>query len=276
MAEDKIIYQTLQDYLYTTFGVADTEGEKRLEPMYKVSKNFIKFIEYAELENSYYLHLSIPSDSDPQKHYDVVIQFFPANDVIHKKDFLNNYFVNFFSNSPSFVYRYAVLYKIHGYMIDALQEKLDPNYADKLPEKSNASMKMSFDKSLYFACRFLYDNRLIYLSKSTLKLQKKVGFRQLVDNIQFNKDVLTKSGYEIEQDALKEQRKDEAQAAKSTKAEDLTKGIKPETNVKSYKKKLRPLSKKIPVRSTMKEERTTMIKPKGKKPKKISGRSTFR
>ena len=35
---------------------------------------------------------------------------------------------------------------------------------------------------------------------------------------------------------LKEQRKDEAQAAKSTKAEDLTKGIKPETNVKSYKK----------------------------------------
>ena len=59
-------------------------------------------------------------------------------------------------------------------------------------------------------------------------------------------------------------------------SEDLTKGIKPETNAKSYKKKLRPLSKKIPVRSTMKEERTTMIKPKGKKPKKISGRSTFR
>lgn len=275
MDNKDVIYQTLEQFLFTPFGVADTEEEKRLEPKYKVFKNLIKFVEYAMLEDSYYMHLWIPSESDPQKHYDVVIQFFPTDDNIKKKDFLNNYVVNFFSNSPSFVYRYAVLYKIHGYMIDALQEKMDPAYADKLPESSNKNMKLSFDKSLYFACKFLYDNRLIYLSKSTLKLQKKVPFHTLVDNIQFNKDVLGKSGREIEQKAKEEQKKDTKDAKEKFDAKAAMRqtddGV---MSASPFVQKRKPLSKKIAKSATTKTPVNKFVKPVAKKAKKTARTTT--
>lgn len=274
MAKEDVIYQNLQDFLFTPFGVADTEEESRLEPKYKLYHKAIKFVEYSILDESYYIHLWIPSESDPNKHYDVVIQFFPANEKIAKKDFLNNYFVNFFSNSPSFVYRYAVLYKIHGYMINALQEKMDPEYADKLPESTNKDMKISFDKSLYFACRFLYDNRLVYLSKSTLKIQKKVSFQQLVDNIQFNKDVLGKTGREIEQKAREEQKKDIKNAEKVIGKDATISDDDNENPLSPYRKKIIPGFKKQAKTSTMKEPRRSIIRPIAKKPKKGARRTT--
>lgn len=277
MAKEDVIYQTLQEFLYTPFGTADTEAEKRLEPKYKLFYKTIQFVEYAELDGSYYLHIWVPSESDPNKHYDVVIQFFPANEKIAKKDFLNNYFVNFFSNSPSFVYRYAVLYKIHGYMIDALQEKMDPEYADKLPESTNKDMIISFDKSLYFACRFLFENRLIYLSKSTLRLQRKVPFHKLVDNIQFNKDVLGKSDREIEQKAREEQKRDTKDAEKAI-GTDATKISDDEYNnpLSPYRRKILPLFKKQAKTTTMKEPRRSLVRPNAKKPKISAKRTTRR
>ena len=180
---DNTIYQTLEEYLFQPFGIADSDQEKILGPKYLQCKNKIKLKEYAVYDNDYYIHILIPSESSPDKFYDVVLQFFYPDESVKTFGSLNKYFVQFFSTSPSFIYKYAALYKLHGYLIDALQEKLDPDYADRLPDKTNKDYKMSYDKSLYFACRFLYDNRFTYMMKAGLVLQKKVQLESMVNSI---------------------------------------------------------------------------------------------
>ena len=105
--------------------------------------------------------------------YDVVIRFFTDNPEVAKQNHLRNYFIQFFSNSPSFMYQYAYLYNKEGFLIEALYNKLDPGYIDTPPEKTNKDMVMGYDKSIYFACRFLTDKKFRYLEKGGFGAFKK-------------------------------------------------------------------------------------------------------
>lgn len=211
-------FQTLSEYLREPFGSPDTENQKKLHQKYKENSGKIKIVNGLIYENTYMVHIAIPSESQEGKSYDVVIQFLPGSKVIEKEFSLLNYYVQFFSNSPSFVYRYAVLYKNNGYMIDALQEKMDPNYADALPSKTNKEMKLTYDKSLYFACRFLEDHKEEYMVKRFYERFKHVKFQKFLDDItdykgeKFNFDI-----YEIESSFKKELIKDIQDAGKHMK-----------------------------------------------------------
>lgn len=211
---DDPTYQTLSDFIHHPFGVPFTDVGEKLNPKYEKFKSMISVVGYSILDESYYIHIKVPSESQPGKFYDVVIQFMPQNRDMIKEHTLDNHVIQFFSNSPSFIYKYAALYKLHGYMIDALQEKLDPQYADRLPELSNAEMKLMYDKSIYFAVKFLFENRLTYLSKSGLRYSKKLSFRDLVDSIVDNETSLKTSAYDVEKKAIEEGRVDRSKIEK--------------------------------------------------------------
>lgn len=212
---DDPVYQTLSDFLVHPFGVPYTDEGQKLDGKYEKFKSMISVEGYSILDESYYIHIKVPSESQPGKTYDVVVQFMPQTKTMEKDSNLDFYVIQFFSNSPSFIYRYAALYKLHGYMIDALQEKLDPDYADTLPDKTNTEMKLMYDKSIYFACKFLYENRLTYLSKSALRYTKKLSFRQLIDSIDDNKSSLSSSAYDIEKKAVAEGKVDRSKVEKT-------------------------------------------------------------
>ena len=251
---DDPVYQTLSDFLVHPFGVPFTDAGEKLNPKYDKFKNLISVKGYSVLDESYYVHVKVPSESQPGKFYDVVIQFMPATNTMEKEHMLDNYVIQFFSNSPSFIYKYAALYKLHGYMIDALQEKLDPEYADRLPENANKEMKLMYDKSIYFATRFLYDNRLTYLSKYALRYTRKLSFRELIDSISDNKSSLQTSAYDVEKKAIEEGRIDRSKVEKEVKR---LLGKKPSGN--------HVVQKKSAVRSTMTNslgERTNPVKTK--------------
>jgi len=214
---DDPTYQTLSDFIHHPFGVPFTDVGEKLNPKYEKFKSMISVAGYSILDDSYYIHIKVPSESSPGKFYDVVIQFMPYTETMKKEHMLDNYVIQFFSNSPSFIYKYAALYKLHGYMIDALQEKLDPEYADRLPELSNSEMKLMYDKSIYFAVKFLYENCLTYLSKSGLRYTKKLEFRNLVDSIVDNKTSLKTSAYDVEKKAIAEGKADTSKIQKEMK-----------------------------------------------------------
>lgn len=221
---EDLTYQTLNEYIRAPFGALDTENKQRLEPKYQDNKKKISCKCVCEFEDTYLIHVLVPSESQEGKSYDVVIQFFTHNKEISKESTLDNYLIQFFSNSPSFIYKYAVLYKNKGFMIDSLQDKLNQDYKDSLPTKSNSSMKMSYDKSLYFACRFIQDNSLAFLNKKTLmRTNQKLEFRRFVDGIgdysgsKFNREV-----YDIETDFRKEIKKDLLKAENVFKKRDLS------------------------------------------------------
>ena len=212
---DDPVYQTLSEFLFHPFGVSINSESEKYNSKYEEFKSMISVVGYSVLDESYYIHVKVPSESQPGKKYDVVIQFIPQTKTMVKEHTLDSYVIQFFSNSPGFIYKYAALYKLHGYMIDALQEKLDPEYADKLPEQANSDMKLMYDKSIYFATKFLYENRLTYLSKSGIRFSNKLSFRQLVDSIISNKESLKETAYDIERKAVEEGKVDRRKIEKS-------------------------------------------------------------
>ena len=257
---DDPVYQTLSDFLVHPFGVAVTDVGEKLNPKYEKFKSLISVVSYSILDESYYIHVKVPSESQPGKTYDVVIQFMPKTETMEKEQNLNSYVIQFFSNSPSFIYKYAALYKLHGYMIDALQEKLDPNYANALPEKANAKMELMYDKSIYFATKYLFENRLTYLSKSSLRYTKKISFRELVDSILDNESSLKTSAYDVEKKAIAEGKVDRS---KVEKAVNKLLGNKRPPGININQKKVATKSTLTDSRSVVKPKKTGTSK-KGK------------
>ena len=187
-------YQTLSGFLISPFKEGrNVERDVTYDSKYKayVSTNKIKVFAMCVIEDSYYIHIKVPSETQKngKYEYDVVIRFFTDNPEVQAQQTLSNYYIQFFSNSPSFMYQYAYLYNKEGFLIEALYNKLDADYIDTPPEKTNAGMKKSYDKSIYFACRYLSEQKFRYLNKKGHLLSKKVDDSKFFSNISDFKSV---------------------------------------------------------------------------------------
>ena len=199
-------YQTITEFLLSPFNnPSDANKDSTYNTKYSayVSTNKIRIHAVSVIEDSYYYHIKIPSESnkDGNFEYDVVIRFFTDKEDVAKEPHLRRYYIQFFSNSPSFMYQYAYLYKQEGFLIEALYDKLDPDYIDTPPEKTNSSMVKSYDKSIYFACRFLTETKFRYLEKNGVINSKKISDRKFFQNISDFKSV------KMEQSIISEEKK---------------------------------------------------------------------
>ena len=158
-------YQTMEEFLKKPFGNSSDIAEKKYEPKFKKLEGKIKVKGYLPGDKFTLIHIAIPSESRENYFYDVVIQFFTDSEDVAKEKNYENYYMKFFSNSPSFIYTYAALYHLNGYLIDILLYKLDQAYATKLPIVRNPGMKLFYDSSIYMACRYLVKHKLRYLTK---------------------------------------------------------------------------------------------------------------
>lgn len=249
-------YQTLSDFLFNPFHSRNTvEKDVTYNNKYNefVSTNKIKIHAITVLEDSYYYHIKVPSESqkDNNYNYDVIIRFFPEDSLASEQSHLRNYKIQFFSNSPSFMYQYAYVYKKNGYLIEALYDKLDADYIDTPPDKTNANQVISYDKSIYFACRYLSEGKFKYLEKNGLIKMKRVEPNKFFSGISDFKSI------KLDQALMIEERK-------------LKKGI----DAKKKESKERKLSTS---KSKSNVTSVTIVKKKGSKPKitrntKITGK----
>lgn len=166
-----MVYQTLEEFLLSPFGSGKPMVDSKLDA--EMNHMRLRVEGFTIIEKSYYIHIKIPSSSQDGVFYDVIIRFFTDSKQVEKEISLQNYKIQFFSNSPSFMYRYAVLYRMHGYLIEYLYNKMDPNFIDTLPEKTNAKMELTYDKSIYIACKFLSQHKFRLLTKLGVITQRK-------------------------------------------------------------------------------------------------------
>jgi len=260
-------YQTLSNFLLSPFyGKEDVQKDTEFATKYRqfVSQNKIRIYAACQIEDSFYIHMKIPSESqkssDGTYEYDVVVRFFTDDSEIAKQTHLRSYYVQFFSNSPSFMYTYAYVYKREDYLIKVLYEKLDPDYIDVKPEKTNPRLKKSYDKSIYFACRYLSDTQFRYLDK-TGPLRSK-----MVPEDRFFRQISDFKSIKLDQSLISEERK-----------------LKRELDTKSKQKKSnRDSGKKTAVKSTVSDKNsksiTYVVKKSGtrKTLKKVGSKSTNR
>lgn len=116
----------------------------------------------------YYFHLIIPSESERDNTYDIVIEFSPKDKTDKGDESIINYDIRFFSNCPSFIYTYAYAYNLNGVFIDFMDKKLQKDIFKKPPLVKNPNNTVNFEKSLYYACKYLMDEKK-YLTKNFLK-----------------------------------------------------------------------------------------------------------
>lgn len=193
-------YQTLSEFLRMPFGNTNSQTKlTKYSTLYATTDSKIILNAHTKIEDSYYFHVKIPSETqkDGNVYYDVVIRFFTDKPTVKASSNLNDYYIQFFSNSPGFIYNYAVLYKNNGFLIESMYTKMDPRYFDKLPVKTNSNLELSYDKSIYFACRFLNEKKFKVLNKFGASIGKKLQpdrfFKEIKDfqSIKIENDLLT-------------------------------------------------------------------------------------
>lgn len=253
--------QTLEQFLVAPFYQQNNQRQLRYEDRYQAYKkmNRIKIAAVCEVEKDYFILVKVPSESNKGNYsYDVVIQFTPPDDHKAKAMSLDEYWVQFFSNSPGFVYKYAALYKLQGYLIETLQYKFTAGVLDTLPDKANKNYDLYYDSSIYYACRYLQDHKLDYMSKIGLIHWKRPKFDQFVSSISsFEDSEISRQVTNLEGSIKQEMRKDRKLS--------ITERHKLESRNKLYQKQLQKkdsLEKKVARLTTSESDEPKIIRAK--------------
>ena len=192
--------QTIDEYLDNPMGKGSNAIANRnliksdLDARYnKLLEKHKDFKHYHYHDNSnFFVHVKVPSESERNNEYDVVIQFTPTEKEVINDLNLNRYTIKVFSNCPSFTYTYAYVYNDYGLMIDFLRDKYKDIVLSDNPIIKNPGEVINFEKSIYFACKYIKSNRS-FMNKVSLAAFSK---RLMID--QFKKTIKSTDKIELE------------------------------------------------------------------------------
>lgn len=123
-------------------------------------------------KDDYLIHVLVPAEKYKGLYYDVLIQFTPHcenkndSDAIKTDRTLNRYRLKLFSNSPNFMFTYTYVLSKNNMIIEIIKHKCSPLALTEAPTVRNPVESYGFEKSCYFACKYLSD--MGYLNKDTL------------------------------------------------------------------------------------------------------------
>lgn len=142
-----------------------TDYSRRLNFILVRENSKIDYTWYEDAKhNTYYCHLKIPSETVPHFYYDVVIKFFADSDVAEGGRNLEHYYVQFFSNDPSFVYSFANAMIANDLFIKDLKPRMSKLAVKKPAKEKNPQGFTGYVKTIYFAYLFLKERNLLNIS----------------------------------------------------------------------------------------------------------------
>ncbi|MEI2421301.1 hypothetical protein V6O07_13590, partial [Arthrospira platensis SPKY2] len=140
-------------------------------------KKFGNFdINIAKNGETYYFHIIIPSETVDNLTYDVVAKFIPPLDD-HPRS-LEKYYVQFFCNSPSFMYTFAYAFEENYLFANEFEDKTEKEFLTKAPINKNPYLMLGYDKFIYMACLALSDNDLLNINE--LKKEPLISFKEIL------------------------------------------------------------------------------------------------
>jgi hypothetical protein len=163
------ILQTLKEFMDNPMGKGSTAIPNRKLISDDFAKRYNKLIKTKKFEHTvykdgddYYFHIKVPSESERNNTYDVVLHFTQGEESFHNDNFLNRYYVKFFSNCPSFTFTFAYVFNLYGLLIESLPNKYRDEVLEDDPITRNPGEIISYEKSTYFACyHIMQNNRLM-------------------------------------------------------------------------------------------------------------------
>src|SRR5574344_114140 len=110
--------------------------------------------------NQFYALIKIPSEVVPNFYYETVIKFFTDSKVKEGGRNLSNYYVQFFSNDPAFVFTYAHTFMDNNLFIPELASKMTKSSIKFAAKEKNPKNEVGYVKSIYFAYLFMKQHGL--------------------------------------------------------------------------------------------------------------------
>lgn len=229
------ILQNLKDFIDNPMGKGSMAIPNRQLIKDDLNKRYNKLVKGKKIVTNiyrdgdeYYLHLLIPSESERENTYDVVLHFTMGEEDFKFDNFLNRYYVKFFSNCPSFTFTYAFAYNEYGLLIESLANKYKEEVMDDRPVTRNPAEVISYEKSIYFACHHVFSNKK-YMNKLFLNSMAKP-----YNEDEFNKKIRTEDKilveYKKEANKVKEKKEKEAKKEQDNVKDKVTKAITGITN----------------------------------------------
>lgn len=191
--------RTVLEYIDNPMGTGSAALGSRHVLINDYSKRLAKLSEQKDLtpiiyhdkgKDDYYFHFKIPSESKGRGNtYDVVIKLSAPNKG-NKDSMLTNYTLQFFSNSPSFIYTFAYMYNKNDMLISFLaKEKYDKVVLSKAPNIRNPQQAMTYEKTTIFALLYMIKDRK-YLNKLVVNsASKKFSEKEVLSKIRNDEQV---------------------------------------------------------------------------------------
>lgn len=147
---------TLEEYMNNPQGTSAVYSNKEMyRNMYtdKLNKLLLKengkFVtKFYKSNNSYYIHVKVPSEIVDNFYYDVVFKIQRGSNLA-KQPF------RVFSNAPSFTFVFAYAFKSHKMLIEDFEEKYDKKVLNERPKEKNPKLEIGYEKSVCIAYLFL-------------------------------------------------------------------------------------------------------------------------
>lgn len=142
------------------------------------------------LQDKYYIaHIKIPSKSADKLMYDVLIEV-DSTSIPKQAAVINNSKCRVFSNCPSFVFTYAYVFDKNHDIIPWAKKKYNQKVFDFNPVKRNPIEMRNYERSLYFAIKYITSNGRNYKAGINLNMTRIRSHLQILTNVQSSDDVL--------------------------------------------------------------------------------------
>lgn len=156
---------TLKKYLNNPDGSSNAVGiglqpikNQYNDELKKIERNMsIKWYTNAK-RDTLCAHIILPSQSNEFVQYDIVFEF-QLGENREYGEYLLDYPVRIFSNSPSFVYSYAYMFYKDKRLVPWLLGKYPPATLQNPPVNKNPNKQIKFERSLYLAAAYIQNKR---------------------------------------------------------------------------------------------------------------------
>lgn len=206
---------TIQEYIKNPMGKGDASlGINRsllleqLKGKYErlVTRKKIRVtVYYDKIRNRYLYHLIIPSETERNNTYDVVFEFLDLDHAHDAEGNIGGFDVKVFSNSPSFAYTFAYVYKKAGLLFEALSKRLGKEFVKIAPDVRNRYQIVNYEKYIFFGASYLIESKM--LSRSFINSHAVSYHITSLNNVRTLETIMKE--YDIEEAKIQKQKKKE-------------------------------------------------------------------
>ena len=138
-------------------------------------KIFYKVYRFDDGPDTRYILFKIPSETVPGLYYDTVVKLWAANNSAKNEANLRNYFVQFYSNDPAFVFTFAYSFNRNHLFMKELSSKMSKVALTQSAQIKNPKNEVWYVKSLVFA---FYTMERYHLFDKPMNNQLSVKYNQ--------------------------------------------------------------------------------------------------